>query len=102
MPQDSANLGAASAADVVLPWYRQFWFWFVFGPLIIIVFVCAFLVSTALRNADDVIIDNYYKEGRMINQTLEQDKQAKLLGLSAELRFDLETGDVLLHFCANS
>ncbi len=84
--------------EIVLPWYRQFWFWFVFGPLIFIIIMCGFTVSIALNNADDVIIDNYYKEGRMINQALDQDKKAKALGLTADLRIDSITGDVLLSF----
>jgi uncharacterized protein len=78
------------------PWYREFWFWFVFGPLIFIIIMCGFTVSIALSGADDVIIDNYYKEGRMINQTLDQDKRAKALGLSAQAHFDAVTGEVLL------
>jgi hypothetical protein len=78
------------------PWYRQFWFWFVFGPLIFIIIMCGFTVTIALKGADDVIIDNYYKEGRMINQALGQDQQAYTLGLSGDLRFDLTSGDVIL------
>lgn len=85
-----------NSPEIILPWYRQFWFWFVFGPLIFIIILCGFTVTIALKNADDVIVDNYYKQGRMINQTLDQDKRAKALGLAADLRFDLETGDVLL------
>lgn len=82
--------------ESIKPWYRQFWFWFVFGPLIFIIIMCGFTVSIALKGADDVIIDNYYKEGRMINQTMEQDKHANELGLTGDLRFDLATGDVIL------
>ncbi len=78
------------------PWYRQFWFWFVFGPLIFIIIMCGVTVSIALKGADDVIIDNYYKEGRMINQALEQDKRASELGLTGDLRFDLATGEIIL------
>lgn len=78
------------------PWYRQFWFWFVFSPLIYIVIMCSITVTIALKGADDVIIDNYYKEGRMINQALEQDKHAQTLGLSGSLGFDRTTGEVLL------
>lgn len=84
--------------EKILPWYREFWFWFVFGPLIFIIIMCGFTVSIALKNADDVIIDNYYKEGRMINQTLDQDKRAKALGLTAELRFDRTTGEIIVKF----
>ncbi len=78
------------------PWYRQFWFWFVFSPLIYIMIMCSITVTIALKGADDVIIDNYYKEGRMINQTLEQDKRAQALGLSGNLSFDRTTGEVML------
>ncbi len=79
-----------------LPWYREFWFWFVFGPLIFIIVLCAFTVTIALKGADDVVVDNYYKEGQMINQVLEQDKRAEAMGLVGDLRFDKLTGDVML------
>ena len=78
------------------PWYRQFWFWFVFSPLIYIIIMCSITVTIALKGADDVIIDNYYKEGRMINQALEQDKRAQALGLSGNLSFDRTIGEVSL------
>ncbi len=84
--------------EAVAPWYRQFWFWFVFGPLIFIIIMCGFTVSIALNNADDVVIDNYYKEGRMINQTLDQDKRASELGLIALVKFDLDKNKVNLRF----
>lgn len=79
-----------------LPWYREFWFWFVFGPLIFIIVLCCFTVTIALKNSDDVVVDNYYKEGQMINQVLEQDKRAEQLGLSGQVRFDATTGEVFL------
>lgn len=88
-------------AEVVLPWYRQFWFWFVFGPLIFIIVLCFFTVSMAFHYADDVVTDNYYKSGLMINQTLKQDEKAAELGLSAALKFDQATGEVLLSLKGN-
>lgn len=84
--------------EIVAPWHRQFWFWFIFGPLIFIIIMCIFTVSIALKNADDVVIDNYYKEGRMINQTLDQDKKASELGLIALVKFDLDNNKVTLRF----
>lgn len=78
------------------PFYRQFWFWFVFTPLIVVVCVSMVTVTIAFRHADDVVIDNYYKEGRMINQTMEQDRRAQELNLQAQLRFDRTTGEVFL------
>lgn len=78
------------------PWYRQFWLWVVLAPLITVVCVSAVTVSIAFRHADDVVIDNYYKQGRMINQSMEQDRKALEYNLSANLRFDQTTGEVFL------
>ncbi len=78
------------------PWYKQFWAWFILTPLLIVVVACLFFVSIAVFNADDVVIDNYYKEGRMINQRFEQDEKAAALKLSGKLDFDLLLGEVLL------
>ncbi len=83
-------------AEVILPWYRQFWFWFVFGPLIFIILLCSVTVSVAFNFADDVVTDNYYKSGLMINQTLKQDETAAALHIVAQVSFDRATGEVLV------
>lgn len=93
---ESTNSSMEPNGEAVKPWYRQFWFWFVFSPLIYIMIMCSVTVTIALKGADDVIIDNYYKEGRMINQTLEQDKRASELGLAGDVTFDRVSGEVLL------
>jgi uncharacterized protein len=85
----------------ILPWYRQFWFWFVFGPLLFIIVLCGITVSVAFHFADDVVTDNYYKVGRMINQTLEQDEKAAELGLQAKVKIDQLTGDVMVSLTGN-
>lgn len=78
------------------PWYQHPWLWIVLAPLITVVCVSMVTVTIAYRNADDVVIDNYYKQGRMINQSLEQDRRALDLNLKANLRFDRVTGEVFL------
>ncbi len=83
-------------AEHLLPWYRQVWFWMVVGPLLFIMMFCAITVSMAFHYSDDVVADNYYKEGRAINQVLEQDEQALALGLTANVRFDHTTNEVLV------
>lgn len=78
------------------PWYRQFWAWFLLTPLIAIVIAMTVFISIAVHHADDVVIDNYYREGRMYNERLEQDHQATALRQQALLRFDDVTGEVWL------
>ena len=87
--------------EKILPWYRQFWFWFVFGPLIFIILLCFVTVSIAFNFADDVVTDNYYKSGVMINQTFLQDEKAAALNLVADIKFDQATGEVFVTLTGN-
>jgi hypothetical protein len=87
--------------EEILPWYRQFWFWFIFGPLIFIVVLCCFTVSLAYHYSDDVVTDSYYKTGVMINQKFQQDEKAAALGLNARIKFDTTTREILLSLKGN-
>lgn len=94
------NISNAQDRDVA-PWYRQFWAWFVLGPLLLVIIVASFTVSIAFRYADDVVSDNYYKDGRMINQVLEQDDAARALDLQGSLQIDNALGEVHVRLSAN-
>ncbi len=78
------------------PWYREFWAWFILSPLIVVVIVSSITVTIAVRHADDRVLDNYYKEGRMINMRLDEDLLALELAVQAELEFDLEVNELVL------
>ncbi len=67
------------------PWYRQFWPWFLIAlPATVVVagFVTLYIAN---RHADDLVVDDYYKDGLAINQQLEKKAQAEAAGLSASL-----------------
>lgn len=78
------------------PWYKQFWAWFVFTPLIIVVIASLSMVVLAFKTKDDTVSDDYYKIGKMINQQFTPENKAHELGITAELKFDLLSGEVLL------
>lgn len=78
------------------PWYKEFWAWFVLAPLITTVILSSIMLTTAIKYGDDEIVDDYYKKGRMINQSLEQVQIATDYGIGAVVDFDLELGDVTL------
>lgn len=79
------------------PWYKEFWAWFILAPLITTVILSAIMVTTAVKHGDDVLTDDYYKKGRMINQSLERVEWARTKGLQADLKFDLELGDITMN-----
>lgn len=76
------------------PYYREPGFWLVMAPLIAVFFVVTALLTAAYSGRDHEVIDNYYKQGRLINQTFEQDAQARALGLEAAVSFDADAGQV--------
>lgn len=71
------------------PWYKELWGWIVFTPLIVVILTCTVMVTIAIRTADDVVIDDYYKEGRLINRSFSADQNAIDRGISGALVFNL-------------
>lgn len=71
-----------------LPWYRQFWPWFIIAlPLTAVIASVATLIIAA-QDPDGLVVDDYYKQGLAINQVLERERQAQALGLSGLVRLD--------------
>lgn len=83
-------------SDSSKKWYREFWAWFVLTPLIVVVIVSSYTVSLAISNADDRVIDNYYKEGRMINMRIDEDLAAARSNLRALIVFDSEIDELAI------
>jgi len=69
-----------------LPWYRQFWPWFIFSLPAAVVVAGVITVIIANRHADDLVVRDYYKTGLAINQQLEKREHAAQLGMSIQLQ----------------
>lgn len=78
------------------PWYKQFWPWFLISIPALTVVAGLGMLYTASRNADGIVVDDYYKTGLAINQTLSRDKHAEALGLQAVGRIDLASKQIHL------
>ena len=75
-------------------WYRYGWVWFVFTiPFAAVLFGIVMIVS-ANYQPDDVVVDNYYKEGKGINKRIARDAKATELGVRVTLAALTETGAV--------
>jgi len=69
------------------PWYREPWPWILMaGPATVVV---AGLITAwiAFHGEDGLVVDDYYKQGLAINQTLGRSEAAERLGVQAELHF---------------
>ena len=69
------------------PWFRQFWPWFLIALPASVVVAGFTTLYIANRHADDLVVDDYYKDGLAINRRLEKKQRAATLGISARLNF---------------
>ncbi len=68
------------------PWYREPWPWLLMaGPVAVIVAGFATL-WIAVASSDGLVVDDYYKRGLAINQTLQRDTLAAQRGYQATAR----------------
>jgi uncharacterized protein len=67
------------------PWYKQGWPWFLitFPAIAVVAGIITFVI--AARTFDGMVVDDYYKEGRAIVQTMGRAEHARDLGLKAHL-----------------
>lgn len=70
--------------EQVLPWYREPWPWLLMaGPVTVIVAGIA-TIWIAVTSSDGLVVDDYYKAGLAINQTLGRSALAAARGYRAE------------------
>ncbi len=67
------------------PWYRQFWPWFLILLPASVVVAGLSTLYIANRGADDLVVDEYYKDGLAINRQLEKKQRSIDLGITADL-----------------
>jgi hypothetical protein len=77
------------------PWYRQFWPWFLIMLPASVVVAGLSMLYIANRHADDLVVDEYYKDGLAINRQLEKKQRAEERGITATLVFSDNT--VMIH-----
>lgn len=76
------------------PWYRYLWPWLLMLPPATAVVGSAISITLAIRSADGLVVDDYYRQGRAINQQIERKQKASSMGLEASLNAQgLSPGD---------
>lgn len=67
------------------PWYKQFWPWFIIALPLSAVIAGITTVVIAYKNADSLVVDDYYNEGKAINMRTNLLKKAQELDYKATL-----------------
>ena len=70
------------------PWYEHRWPWFLMlGPFLVML-AGSYTGWLAFSRQDALVVGDYYKQGKAINQDLRRDRVASSLGLGTTLRYD--------------
>ena len=77
------------------PWYCHRWPWLLMAGPVAVLIAGAITMWISFSGADALVVDDYYKQGKAINQDLRRDRVAASMGLSMMLRFDAANGTLL-------
>ena len=79
-----------------LPWYKEKWLWLIISLPLSVVIGCIFTVNIPFKNADTVVNSDLQSRGLTAEGQLEQEVNAKKLGISASLSIERRQGQVVL------
>jgi hypothetical protein len=80
------------------PWYKYPLLWMMLAIPFIAVVRGVWMIWISVETADGLVTDDYYKQGKAINEVLVRDKKAAELGLSAIIDFDITSKAINLQF----
>ena len=75
-------------------WYQEPWAWYIVGILMVTFAWGSFQVYTAFTHQDSVVIDDYYKNGKTINQDMTRIENARTMAVEGTLTIDELIGEV--------
>lgn len=80
----------------VPPWYRQGWPWFLIALPATAVIAGVITLWLAVSTSDGLVVDDYYKQGLAVEQTMARSRRAADLGLEAQLRLQATGFEMVL------
>ena len=85
-----------------VPWYKVPTAWMVFGIPATAIVAGIVMISISVVNRPGLVVDDYYKQGLGINQTLQRQTQAENLQLSANLEISADAQTILVSLRGNA
>ncbi|WP_306521879.1 FixH family protein [Rheinheimera sp.] len=70
---------------LIKPWYKQFWPWALIALPVLTMFKAAHTIYIMNQQKPDLVVDDYYAEGKAINMNLAKYREAALRNLQANI-----------------
>lgn len=78
------------------PWYREMWPWLLMLPPVLSVAGGVTMIYLATQTPNALVVEDYARIEELTSERFERDREASRLALTAELRFERETGQIEL------
>lgn len=75
-------------SDTETPWYGHRWPWLLMAGPAAVILAGSYTAWLAYSGQDAMVVDDYYNQGKAINQDLRRDRIATALGLAFSARYD--------------
>ena len=82
------------------PWYKQWMVWMVITPPVTAIVAGIITINLAIVSDDGLVVDDYYKQGLGINQTLQRDQLARDMKIEASVF--IESKQIKLRLTGNN
>lgn len=79
------NTAVHNSGDVSGAWYQYGWVWFLIAIPLSAVVMGVLMITLATTTNNSLVVDDYYKQGKAINQDVRRDQAASSMGLTATL-----------------
>lgn len=87
-----ATISQMPTKNSLAPWYKHRWPWLLMlGPTLVVI-AATYTCYIAFTRQDALVVGDYYKQGRAINQDLRRERNASNLGIKSELHYDPAKG----------
>ncbi len=86
----TTTMASMQRDDDIEPWYKQGWPWFLMAIPGVAVVLGFGMLWAAIVTWDGLVVDDYYKEGQAIAQTMGRSAEAGRLGLEAQVSLKAE------------
>jgi len=75
-------------------WYCHIWPWLLMLGPVVVILAGGYTSWLAFTRQDAMVVGDYYKQGKAINQDLRRDHHATKLGMQSVLRYDAAAGQL--------
>lgn len=96
------NVTSTSPDVTPVRWYREAYVWLVILFPVLSIIMGITILTLSIKSFDGMVVDDYYKQGMIINEVLARDDKARESGLNARIDWEVASDTIQVELSADS